>query len=63
MIIRTIEIKKKKKKTAQDRKKQMNDKPPPSTSHKDHEKNDQDKATHLTDDFLIKNSRNRELQS
>jgi len=53
MIIRTIEIKKKTK-TAQDRKKQMNDKPPPSTSHKDHEKNDQDKATHLTDDFLIK---------
>jgi hypothetical protein len=32
----------------------MNDKPPPSTSHKDHEKNDQDKATHSTDDFLIK---------
>jgi len=39
----------------------MNDKPPLSTSHKDHEKNDQDKATHLTDDFLIKKtSRNRE---
>ncbi|KAJ6314025.1 hypothetical protein OIU78_017643 [Salix suchowensis] len=43
----------KKTETAQDRREQRSNKPPPSTLHQYKENNDQDKAIHLTDNFLI----------